>query len=90
MSLTYEICIDSTAGALAAERAGAHRVELCSALFDGGLTPTLSAVEATRAAVSSIRSRVPPSTATRIRSWAGSCAGRSTSARSPRPRWCPR
>jgi copper homeostasis protein len=58
MSLTYEICIDSTAGALAAERAGAHRVELCSALFDGGLTPTLGAVEATLAAVSSIRVHV--------------------------------
>ncbi|MBB2911467.1 copper homeostasis protein [Streptosporangium becharense] len=55
MSLTYEICIDSTAGAVAAEKAGAHRVELCSALFDGGLTPTLGAVEATLAAVSSIR-----------------------------------
>jgi copper homeostasis protein len=55
MSLTYEICIDSTAGALAAEQAGAHRVELCSALFDGGLTPTLGTVEATLSAVSAIR-----------------------------------
>ncbi|MER5643263.1 copper homeostasis protein CutC [Streptosporangium sp. NPDC002524] len=55
MSLRYEICIDSTAGALAAERAGAHRVELCSALFEGGLTPTLGTVEATLAAVSAIR-----------------------------------
>ncbi|GAA2901239.1 copper homeostasis protein CutC [Streptosporangium fragile] len=58
MSLTYEICIDSTAGALAAEKAGAHRVELCSALFEGGLTPTLGTVEATLAAVSSIRVHV--------------------------------
>lgn len=55
MSLTYEICIDSTAGALAAEQAGAHRVELCSALFEGGLTPTLGTVEATLAAVTAIR-----------------------------------
>ncbi|MDP9848538.1 copper homeostasis protein CutC [Streptosporangium lutulentum] len=55
MSLTYEICIDSTAGALAAEQAGANRVELCSALFDGGLTPTLGTVEATLAAVTAIR-----------------------------------
>ncbi|MET8049348.1 copper homeostasis protein CutC [Streptosporangium sp. NPDC005286] len=58
MSLTYEICIDSTAGALAAEQAGAHRVELCSALFEGGLTPTLGTVEATLAAVSTIRVHV--------------------------------
>jgi len=58
MSLRYEICIDSTAGALAAERAGAHRVELCSALFEGGLTPTLGTVEASLAAVSTIRVHV--------------------------------
>ncbi|GAA0834895.1 copper homeostasis protein CutC [Streptosporangium amethystogenes subsp. fukuiense] len=58
MSLSYEICIDSTAGALAAEQAGAHRVELCSALFEGGLTPTLGTVEATLAAVSTIRVHV--------------------------------
>ncbi|NDU74803.1 copper homeostasis protein CutC [Actinomadura sp. DSM 109109] len=54
MSLTYEICIDSVAGAVAAEKAGAHRVELCAALFDGGLTPTLGTVRAALAAVSSI------------------------------------
>ncbi|SEK58714.1 copper homeostasis protein CutC [Nonomuraea pusilla] len=58
MGLTYEICVDSTAGALAAEEAGAHRVELCAALFEGGLTPTLGTVEATLAAVSSIRVHV--------------------------------
>ncbi|MEU4827357.1 copper homeostasis protein CutC [Actinomadura citrea] len=58
MSLTYEICIDSVAGAVAAEKAGAHRVELCAALFDGGLTPTLGTVRAALAAVSSIRVHV--------------------------------
>ncbi|WP_329429585.1 copper homeostasis protein CutC [Streptosporangium sp. NBC_01495] len=58
MSLRYEICIDSTAGALAAEQAGAHRVELCSALFEGGLTPTLGTVEATLAEISTIRVHV--------------------------------
>ncbi|MFD0686278.1 copper homeostasis protein CutC [Actinomadura fibrosa] len=58
MSLTYEICIDSVAGAVAAERAGAHRVELCAALFDGGLTPSLGTVRAALDAVSSIRVHV--------------------------------
>ncbi|MFC4913918.1 copper homeostasis protein CutC [Actinomadura gamaensis] len=58
MSLIHEICIDSVAGAIAAEKAGAHRVELCAALFDGGLTPTLGTVRAALAAVSSIRVHV--------------------------------
>lgn len=53
--ITYEVCVDSVAGALAAEAGGAHRVELCSALFDGGLTPTLGTVERTMERVETIR-----------------------------------
>lgn len=38
-SLVYEACVESLADALAAERRGAHRIELCSALDQDGLTP---------------------------------------------------
>jgi copper homeostasis protein len=55
MGLTYEVCVDGVAGAVAAERAGADRVELCAALFEGGLTPSLGTVEQTLSRVSRIR-----------------------------------
>ncbi|SJZ56887.1 copper homeostasis protein [Marinactinospora thermotolerans DSM 45154] len=55
MTLRFEICVDGVEGALIAERAGADRVELCSALSEGGLTPSLGTVEETLAATSRIR-----------------------------------
>ena len=44
MPSTLEVCVDSTASALAAQRAGADRLELCADLIVGGTTPSLALV----------------------------------------------
>ena len=51
-SILVEACVDSIASSLAAERGGAHRLELCDALFDGGTTPNPGLIAECREAVS--------------------------------------
>lgn len=49
--MLFEVCLQSVDGAMAAERGGAQRVELCSALIEGGISPSLGTIQACRDAV---------------------------------------
>ncbi|MFZ1138775.1 MAG: copper homeostasis protein CutC [Candidatus Sulfotelmatobacter sp.] len=46
--LVLEICVESVDHAVAAERGGAHRIELCTDLSSGGVTPSAALMQTAR------------------------------------------
>jgi len=45
--LIFEVCANSIRSAIAAQEGGAHRIELCSELHSGGLTPSAATIKLT-------------------------------------------
>src|SRR5581483_4637598 len=47
-AMLFESCVESCEGVRAAREAGAHRVELCANLLEGGTTPSLGMIRRAR------------------------------------------
>jgi copper homeostasis protein len=50
--IIVEVCVDSLESAVAAERGGAKRAELCGSLVEGGVTPSAGLIATTRQKIS--------------------------------------
>lgn len=48
MDYKFEVCLENVESVVNAEKGGASRVELCSDLFEGGLTPSLGMLKTCR------------------------------------------
>ena len=54
----FEVCANSVESCLAAQAAGAHRVELCAGIPEGGTTPSYGVIEAARQLLTTTRLHV--------------------------------